>query len=180
MNNLIHLIYRSSATKWLTEEDLVSLLERARKRNKDKSITGMLLYANACFIQVLEGEEIDVEEVYSRILKDPLNNANVILLKENINTRDFPEWSMGFANLDAYSGNDLQGYVDMFKSNFAAAGAADTISRAKKYYCILLKTVKSGAHHIYKCFCYRVIECRPVASYPECSENSKTSDFYMI
>ena len=60
---MIHLIYVSSATREMTEEDLIFLLEQSRNRNLRQHVTGMLLFVGGNFIQVLEGDDKDVEEI---------------------------------------------------------------------------------------------------------------------
>lgn len=111
---LIHLIYISSATNWPTENDLKELLEQARERNLKQNITGMLLYDNATFMQVLEGSAEDVHDIYSSILKDPRNNGLFTLIEEEISERSFPNWSMGFRNLKSCTPEELPGFQDVF------------------------------------------------------------------
>lgn len=111
---MIHLIYISSATKWPTEEDLTELLKQAKSRNALNNITGMLLYDNATYLQVLEGNADDVHEIFEAICKDPRNTGIVKLVEEEIEDRDFPDWSMGFKKLQNCSPDELPGFVDIF------------------------------------------------------------------
>ncbi len=111
---LIHLIYISSATSWPSEDDLKKLLEQARARNIKQNLTGMLLYDNATYMQVLEGAPEDVHGVYASILKDERNTGNVILIEEEISERSFPNWSMGFKDLSSCTPEELPGFVDIF------------------------------------------------------------------
>ena len=96
---MIHLVYVSKATKEFEQNELVFLLEQSRIRNKRQSVTGMLLYGGGNFIQVLEGEQKDVDEVYSSIVCDERNWGNILLIRESIDVRTFPNWSMGFRAL---------------------------------------------------------------------------------
>lgn len=111
---MIHLIYVSSATSWPTEAQLLELLEQARARNLRQNITGMLLYNNATYMQVLEGEEKDVHEIFEAISQDSRITGVVKLHESKIEQRDFPDWSMGFRDLSSYSPDELPGYVDFF------------------------------------------------------------------
>jgi len=52
---MIQLIYTSTATNWPTEAELINLLEQARSQNLRRQTTGMLLYGNRTYLQVLEG-----------------------------------------------------------------------------------------------------------------------------
>lgn len=113
-SDLIHLIYISSATKWPTEKDLKSLMAQARARNLRQNITGLLLYNNATYMQVLEGPTGDVHEIFEAICEDPRNNGVVKLIDESIQQRDFPQWSMGFKHLDHLGADTPPGFVEVF------------------------------------------------------------------
>jgi len=111
---VIHLIYISSATSWPSENDLLELLTQSRARNLKQNITGLLIYHNATFMQVLEGSAEDVHDIYNSILRDSRNTGNVILVEEEISERNFPDWSMGFKNLETCSPEDIPGFNDLF------------------------------------------------------------------
>ena len=117
---MIHLIYVSSATKEMTESDLLELLKKARERNAEKNITGMLLYANQNFIQILEGDSDDVLDIYHRILNDTRNTGNIIIQKKAIADRSFPDWTMGFKHISNAEIEATDGFSAFFqnKGNF--------------------------------------------------------------
>lgn len=127
---MIRLIYISSATSWPTEEDLNKLLEQARARNIEKNITGMLLYDNATYMQVLEGDLKDVHEIFEAICNDPRNTGIVKLVEEEIKERDFPDWSMGYKNLKDCSPEELPGFTDIFNGNLDKELVAKNSSKA--------------------------------------------------
>ena len=112
--HMIHLIYISSATRELGEGDLAELLKQSRARNKKQNVTGMLLYRDGAFLQVLEGEEKDVDEIYSSICLDRRNAGNYLIERKVIKERNFPDWSMGFENLVTWPPDDLEGGLDIF------------------------------------------------------------------
>jgi hypothetical protein len=90
------LIYRSEVSNQMPEDELIHLLEQSRDRNKTVNITGMLLFFDNKFLQLLEGEEADVKHLYVDICADS-RHKNVITLKEGAaNNRLFPDWSMSF------------------------------------------------------------------------------------
>lgn len=109
---MIHLAYVSSATREMSEEDLLFLLEQSRNRNKRQNVTGMLLYAGGNFFQVLEGNKKDVEEIYQAICQDDRNKGNILVIKESISERVFPDWWMGFRHLTVKDKASVEGYTD--------------------------------------------------------------------
>jgi hypothetical protein len=71
MAALIQFIYVSSAAEDFSSENLVMLLDHSRLKNQAARITGMLLFHDGSFIQVLEGEQHQVLATHSRIAQDP-------------------------------------------------------------------------------------------------------------
>jgi len=111
---MIHLIYISSATRVLNEVELLDMLAQSRANNKKQNVTGMLLYRNGAFLQVLEGEANDVDRVYNNILLDERNTGHYLIERKDIRERQFPDWSMGFEDLTQYSAEELEGFSDIF------------------------------------------------------------------
>jgi len=108
--NLIHIVYVSIASKDLNEIDLELLLKDIRSKNKEKKITGLLLYNNGSFIQVIEGEKETIQSVFS-IIKNDLRHSNVVKLHEdNIEKRAFPDWCMGFRKISTKSASKIPGF----------------------------------------------------------------------
>lgn len=95
--SLYHLIYESRATQPFADRDLLELLRHSRGYNAQRNITGLLLYSpGGRFLQVLEGEQAEVEALYQRIGRDARHTACVALLAGPLATRRFAEWRMGF------------------------------------------------------------------------------------
>ena len=113
---MIQLIYASNATRNMSEDDLVFLLQQARDRNENQNVTGMLLYAEKRFLQVLEGDQKDVDEIYESILNDDRNTGNVVYVKKDISEREFPNWAMGFRHLKKQDREDLEGFTEFLDS----------------------------------------------------------------
>lgn len=99
------LAYVSSATQLFSKADLVDLLIRSREKNSRLGITGLLLYRDGNFMQVLEGEEKAVLELYGTICRDSRHFGQFILDQGHCDARQFSEWAMGFRDL---SGQDVR------------------------------------------------------------------------
>ena len=97
---LVSLIYASSAVKRMSQEELLAILEKSRENNEKRNITGMLLYKDGNFLQVLEGEDTAVTDLYYAITKDERHTDLQLLLKREITKRTFSDWEMGFINLE--------------------------------------------------------------------------------
>jgi len=102
MSDLHALIYVSTAVRQPTQADLDRLIARARVRNLEQGVTGLLLCAHGNFMQYLEGGEAGMATVYAAIQADPLHRGLVELLREPIQERVFEEWAMGFRSISAF------------------------------------------------------------------------------
>ena len=96
---MYRIMYMSSASRFIPDLELEDILETARKNNKEKNLTGLLIIKGATFLQCLEGEKDDVEEVYKKICKDDRHKDIIELTEEDISNRLFPNWEMGYKNL---------------------------------------------------------------------------------
>lgn len=112
---MIRLIYMSSASGEINEDDLLELLAQSRVRNEAQNITGMLLYKDGVFLQVLEGEAKDVDDIYKSILLDKRNTGHYLIERKRITERQFPNWSMGFEDLSNYQPDELEGCLNIFE-----------------------------------------------------------------
>ncbi len=108
------MLYISCATRPMSEDDLLRLLEECRKNNARKGITGMLIFCHDTFVQVLEGEQLAVEKLYDTIKHDKRHTGVTLLEKKKIEERKFPEWSMGFKKLSDADLVDTEGLNDFF------------------------------------------------------------------
>lgn len=113
---LIHCIYASSATPAFREDQITALLERARQKNVEAGITGMLLFIEGSFFQVLEGNSTTVDKIYEAIAGDGRHERVTQIIREPIARRSFGDWSMGFASLDRAEAQRLVGENDFFGS----------------------------------------------------------------
>ena len=109
---MLRLIYTSYAQNEFTQEALQALLEKSRKRNTSLNITGVLFYVDDAFIQVLEGPDKMVQWLYETIQNDKRHYHCKIIEKQNIDTRFFQDWSMGFCMIDTNKVATLPGFND--------------------------------------------------------------------
>jgi hypothetical protein len=111
---MFHLIYTSRARQDFGAADLKKMLTHARSNNDSVNVTGMLLYHNEAFLQVLEGDEASVRKIFKRIEKDS-RHARLVTLRSQKSfgeRRIFGDWSMGFANA-SNNAHVLKGFVDL-------------------------------------------------------------------
>jgi len=118
-------LYSSKAVKAFTQDQLLELLARSRENNAKLGVTGMLLYKNAEFMQVLEGAELTVLRLVAKIEQDPRHKSVSKLLIGHSSERQFPFWYMGFSNLDTEEARKTPGYTEFLNTSLAVGLATD-------------------------------------------------------
>lgn len=111
------LIYTSVATRKMTDDDLMAILRKARPHNFALKITGMLLYLDPYFAEVLEGEEDLVDKEYRRIATDPRHHRISLIYKQPIRERSFSNFTMGFNKTDGDYLEYTQSLDTIYNSN---------------------------------------------------------------
>ncbi|MBF9143494.1 BLUF domain-containing protein [Hymenobacter properus] len=106
-----HIIYMSQATTALTDDKLAALLAQARRDNEERGVTGLLLYGDKQFMQVMEGEAEVLAPLYDHIAKDPRHTGLIKLADKAVEQRSFADWSMAFRAVPAEQFASLAGYV---------------------------------------------------------------------
>lgn len=100
--DLYAIVYVSTAAREASLNELMHLLDAARRRNEDEGITGLLLYADQRFMQYLEGPASGLSRVYDIIRSHPLHYGLIDLVRQPIAQRQFADWSMAFHSVGAF------------------------------------------------------------------------------
>jgi hypothetical protein len=93
------LVYVSTATIRWSDTDLDQLLQRSRKNNFIAEITGLLLFKDGNFMQILEGAKDAVLKLLAKIRSDARHQGLMVIFDEETSHREFKDWSMGFKNV---------------------------------------------------------------------------------
>lgn len=94
---LIRLIYASTANDGVDLNEFKRILLNAQTNNLRNDLTGMLAFNSKIFLQALEGDRDQVNDLYTKLMRDPRHNRLAILKFEEIEERHWANWSMGFA-----------------------------------------------------------------------------------
>lgn len=138
---LHELVYVSAALKPFDVGELSELLKRARTKNTSLGVSGILLYQDGSFIQVIEGEQSGIQEVFARVQADKRHWRIQVLREGLILQRRFAQWSMGFVTLDSRLVRDLSGRHALL-SNGSLRNDADQVAS-------LLDEFRQGQWHRY-------------------------------
>jgi hypothetical protein len=114
---MYQIVYAGAASQDFTAADLKKLLVRARMRNDEVGVTGMLLFNDGTFLQALEGEARAVNDTFVRIENDPRHRDFSILHRgAGHEGRVFGDWSMGYVDFSGGAGI-LKGFIRFNKQS---------------------------------------------------------------
>ena len=94
--DLVELSYLSEAVSDMSFLGVMRLLESARAFNQTNGISGILLYDNQQFGQIIEGERASVMKAWKRIQEDKRHHRIELLEIREISERSYPDWLLRF------------------------------------------------------------------------------------
>lgn len=129
---MIRLMYLSNATVKFTDEDLEELLLKARQNNSKLNITGLLIMKGRTFLQCLEGPKDNVMRIFEKICLDTRHDSIVELIEENAQNRYFPNWYMGYKNINNLDSISSKKLIDFSEEKNFSKLSTDDISEIFK------------------------------------------------
>ena len=98
-------------------EKLKALYLKAKTNNYKHNITGVLIYKNQNFLQVLEGEEAAVNATFERIRFDRRHRNIFEVINTSIDERIFEDYNFGFTIIDNKVGlRNLYDYLEWLRT----------------------------------------------------------------
>ncbi len=99
---MIRITYISKLARPLSLKEIKAIGIIASQNNKRSNVTGLLVYFQKLFFQVIEGDDEVIDQLWVKIGKDARHRSILRLKTEHgINKRVFPKWSMKMINLDS-------------------------------------------------------------------------------
>lgn len=92
-------VYISQESRRLRQTDILDILRISRINNSVRGFTGVLLYYDGTFLQVLEGENEAVAGLLDVLRHDRRHKDVRVILDEPTTARHFPDWTMAFVDL---------------------------------------------------------------------------------
>ena len=116
------LIYRSRLSPACSVKELNQIVTKAQARNAALEITGILLFDGDYFLQVLEGAESAVNQVYGSIRRDPRHCNLVELMRDYAPLRRFGNLGMELFDTRRYAqGSILEAVLQKGTSRYNLA-----------------------------------------------------------
>ena len=126
------LIYTSRACNKMSPKDLEALLIQSREKNLKINITGLLVYGNQEFVQLLEGSKDDIFDLYHTILNDERHTNVVLRWNGIVEQRSFKDWSMAFLNINELDYENMEAYSHYLQDGISSLNLTGSESLGKK------------------------------------------------
>ena len=104
----------------MSDTDILNILEKSRKQNAENSITGILVYwaRTRQFMQVLEGSEKAIFDLYEDIKKDDRHKCLKLIYSGETPERCFSNWTIGFSKFESIEKSKLEGVSGFLEKGF--------------------------------------------------------------
>ena len=127
---LKQVIYVSEKTD-TSSGSLTDIYDISQKNNSESEISGCLLIGSNSYLQLLEGPDPAVENLYSKIKVDNRHKKVKKLFEQHIDEKLFSSWSMKFAPFNNIEWGNKEFDEGKFK-NISAAAAVDVFQSIKE------------------------------------------------
>lgn len=138
------LIYRSRAIDSMSSEDLLGLLASARQRNAAMQVTGVLLFDGVHFVQLLEGADESVTQLFGVIRRDSRHDNVVLLMRDQGPSRRFEGDTMAMLDLRKLKSRQVSSLIlEKMNKQARLASSDDRVIKILEWYALA-----SGTSHI--------------------------------
>ena len=127
---LKQVIYVSEITD-TSSDSLTDIYDISQKNNSESGISGCLLIGSNSYLQLLEGPESAVENLYSKIKVDSRHKKVKKLFERHIEEKLFSSWSMKFAPFNNIEWGNKEFDEGKFQ-NISAAAAVKVFQSIKE------------------------------------------------
>lgn len=92
------LIYVSTAKESVNDVAVMDILQVSWRHNHNSDISGILIYDDKHFVQLLQGPINTVDTLYEKITRDIRHHSIELIGTELLARKDVNGWGMGFIN----------------------------------------------------------------------------------
>jgi Sensors of blue-light using FAD len=79
-------------------DDLQELLDHSRRNNAANGITGALIYSEGMFLQIIEGDKVQLQDLMTKIRRDVRHESVFVLRESEVPKAMFSGWKMAYVS----------------------------------------------------------------------------------
>ncbi len=88
--------YVSTASENLRSKDIDHLLDHCKTKNNSENITGILLYSDGNFFQIIEGEKDKIDHLFHKIEEDARHRGIIKIFERRIKNAAYDGYETDF------------------------------------------------------------------------------------
>ncbi|CAM4264377.1 BLUF domain-containing protein [Gillisia hiemivivida] len=110
------IVYVSTASKDLEKKEIERILNSSKTWNNENDVTGLLLFSEGNFFQIIEGEKKKISELFEDIKKDKRHHDIIQIFGKDIHKEAYDGYASDFV-LDSadYDQEKFQHYLNQTK-----------------------------------------------------------------
>jgi len=105
--------YMSAQSRVMSRKSIEDFLFQVREKNKQLTITGVLLLIQGKFVQYIEGPAQEIDKVYESISKDSRHKDLILLDSGDLSERQFKDWSMAYKKVHDHHIKEIVGQENL-------------------------------------------------------------------
>ncbi|MBQ4804936.1 BLUF domain-containing protein [Aquimarina sp. MMG015] len=110
--------YVSTASRFLTNSDINELFEFVKINNNSLNITGILMYSDGNFFQILEGEKTLIKDLFQNILADSRHYDVIKIFDHEMIQPSFSKYNSSFTTINRKSEHlELKSFLEKERTN---------------------------------------------------------------
>lgn len=110
------IVYVSTASTDLSKDEIISILNYSKSWNNEHDVTGLLLFSEGNFFQIIEGEKNTVSELFEDIQSDKRHQNIMQIFGKEIHKEAYDGYASDFVSEEAhYDPNRFQHYLNHIK-----------------------------------------------------------------
>lgn len=141
---LTQLVYTSVATERMPKSKLYKILVQARGNNKLLDVTGLLVFVDGTFLQVLEGKPEVVSSLLKKITADRRHKDVKVIFETGIEQRTFASWQMAYVSPSA---RELATWAGLRNTTTVEATLAALEEEPSRVPAVLLELLRAIPEH---------------------------------
>ncbi|MFK7851681.1 MAG: BLUF domain-containing protein [Akkermansiaceae bacterium] len=111
---IFRLAYLSSPVKPFTDDDFDDIESKSITANNERDVTGLLIVNGDRILQILEGKESSVCELYNKIKTDPRHTITKLVTEVEDEERLLLTWSMVVRDVTGIPDDALREYQELY------------------------------------------------------------------
>lgn len=111
---IFRLTYLSTPADLFTGDDLDDIEAKSLVANDARDVTGLLIVNGKRVLQILEGRESAVRELYGKISKDPRHTITKLVSTREDEERMLLTWNMVVRDVDSVPADVLRQYHELY------------------------------------------------------------------